>query len=377
MDGHMVSKVFLTDLRTRPGLTILDKVDRLFDATGAGQAVPPGARAAVKIHWGEGDNLAFIPPPFIGRIVDRVREAGGRPFLTDTNTLYRGTRRDAIDHVATALSHGFGPEAVRAPIIIADGLAGENYATLPAVGKHFSSLRIAGAIHRADSLVVVSHVKGHLLFGFGGAIKNLGMGCSDPAGKQQMHADVRPKVKTKKCTGCGSCVEVCPAGAASLPPSGSPERDPVAHIDLSECIGCAQCVTTCPVEAIPIQWGRSAELVQEKAAEYALGVYGPKRGRCAFFNFLINITPDCDCLDHNDVPIVADIGILAADDPVAIDQASMDLINSAPPLPGTRLPEGEIGDKFTAIHGHSWEPGMEYGEAIGLGSRKYELIKVD
>jgi len=373
----MGSKVFFTDLHTRPGLTLLDKVDRLFKAAGAGRAFAPGARAAVKFHWGEGGNLAFIPPPYVGRIVDRVKEAGGRPFLTDTNTLYRGTRHDAIDHIATAQRHGFVPEAVGTPIIIADGLVGENYVVLSSEGKHFRSLRIAGSIHSADSLIVVSHVKGHLLFGFGGAIKNLGMGCADRAGKQQMHADVRPKVKTDKCTGCGACVEVCPAGATSLLTPGSPGQDPVSRIDLKACIGCAQCITTCPVEAIPIQWGRSATRVQEKTAEYALAVFGPKRGRCAFFNFLINITPDCDCLDHNDVPIVSDIGILASEDPVAIDQASMDLINTAPPLPGTRLTEGETGDKFTAIHGHSWEPIMEYSEAIGLGSRKYELVKVD
>ena len=373
----MKSKVFFSDLRAKANNTLLDKVARLFEAAREDLTFTTRRPVAVKLHWGEEGNIAFLPPLYLRTIVDQVRAIGGRPFLTDTNTLYRGTRHDAIDNTTTALRHGFGFEGVGAPIVIADGLVGENWKSVPGTGKHFESLRIAGAIHRAEGLVVVSHVKGHLLFGFGGAIKNLGMGCSDPAGKQQMHADVKPRVKAKRCTGCETCVSVCPVGAAALLPAETPETSPVARIDLSLCIGCAQCIAACPVEAIPIQWGRAVEQVQEKTAEYALAVFTPKREKALFFNFLVNITPDCDCMGYNDTAIVADLGILASRDPVAIDQASMDLIGEARPLPGTQLPEGVEGDKFEAIHGHSWTPILAYGEEIGLGSRSYELLRVE
>ena len=365
------SRVYFSTVSTSEDSSLIDRTSGLFDAADFGSAVPPDGNVAIKMHWGEGDNLAYVAPPYLACISSRVREAGGRPFITDTNTLYRGRRRNAVDNIGVAVDHGFSIDTVKAPVIVADGLTGNDTVSVPIPGKHFTDVSIARTIHEADTVIAVSHVKGHLVLGFGGALKNLGMGCAGPVGKQRMHADVKPFVKAKYCIGCGTCMSRCPSDAISFTDAGK------AKIDKSLCIGCAECINACPEEAIPAQWKTDGSLIQEKTAEYALGsVYG-KEGRLGFFNFLINITPDCDCFGWNAPPVCADIGILASTDPVAIDQASMDLVEKTDPLPGSEHDHGgHGGGTLGSVHGVDWSVILAHGESLGLGSRTYDLVEL-
>jgi len=360
--------VYFTDMRTRQGANLLQKTQRLFQAAGFSECIRPNDLVAVKLHWGEVGNLAYLAPPLVRAVVDQVKECGGKPFLTDSNTLYRGGRRNAVDNILTAFHNGFSPETVGAPIIVADGIRGMDYVSVPGRGSHFQSLKICSAIHHADSLIVLSHVKGHLLHGFGGALKNLGMGCASPAGKQAMHSDLRPRVKKSACVGCGTCVRYCPTGAVQM---GEDRR---AFIRQALCIGCGECTAVCPADAIPIRWKAEEKVVQEKTAEYALAALEGKKGRCGFLNFLTHISPDCDCFGWNDAAIAPDIGILASRDPVAIDEASARLVNQAPGLPNSKLKDIHARDKIRAVTGVNWEPILEYGQRIGLGSRRYRQI---
>jgi uncharacterized Fe-S center protein len=262
---------------------------------------------------------------------------------------------------------------VNAPLIIADGLNGKDFIQAPVNLKHCKDVKIGSAVALADALIAVTHFKAHEVAGFGGAIKNVGMGCGSRGGKQVMHSDLLPRIKEEKCKGCGKCNQWCPTGAIAV---GETKK---AAIDKNICIGCGECTVTCPHRAISINWRSDMEYgMQEKMVEYAAGVLSAKKGKCGFINFLNNISPDCDCYGFTDAPVVRDIGILASLDPIAIDQACIDLVNREKGLPGTKLEGNEdTEDKFAAIHpGIDWRRQLAYGEEIGLGSRKYELIKL-
>jgi len=360
--------VHFADMRTREGSNLLSKTQRLFHEAGLEACVGKNDLVALKLHWGEVGNLAYLAPPLVRTVVDLVKDCGGKPFLTDANTLYRGGRRNAVDNLLTAYRNGFTPETVGAPIVVADGLRGMDYVKVEGAGPHFKTLKISSAVHYADTLIILSHFKGHLLMGFGGAIKNLGMGCASTAGKQSMHSDLRPAVKQSACIGCGSCVEHCPSGAARMGEDGK------AFIDQKLCIGCGDCTAVCPAGAIPIRWKTDGRAVLEKTVEYAKGALHGKEGKFGFLNFLIRISPDCDCFSWNDTPIAPDIGILAAKDPVAIDQASVDLVNQAPGLANSKLKNLAAADKFRDVTGVDWEPQFEHAERLGLGSRAYKLV---
>ncbi len=245
--------------------------------------------------------------------MNHLVSSGKKPFLTDANTLYKGKRSNAVDHINTAATHGY----CFAPVVIADGLNGKDYVKVKVSGKHYSEVNIGSVAVHADSILVMTHFKGHELTGFGGAIKIVGMGLGSRSGKQQMHADVAPEIKNEICTGCGTCIESCPANAIRL-------VEGKAVINREKCIGCAECVVTCPSDAIEISWNGAPDSVQEKIAEYALGAVKGKK--CAYFNFINNVSPNCDCYGFNNPPIVKDVGVLASLDPVAIDQASVDLV---------------------------------------------------
>jgi uncharacterized Fe-S center protein len=375
-----VSKVFFTDLRGSHWKSLLDKLDDLMDRSDLKGKIEEKDLVAIKLHFGEEGNTAFVPPSFIRRVVDRVKRYKGKPFLTDANTLYTGSRSEAVSHMATAYRHGFAYSVVDAPIVIADGLRGNSAVQVKIDKPIFKTVSIAHEIHMADALICVTHFTGHELSGFGGVLKNLGMGCASREGKLSQHSTLSPKIKKKTCTGCKRCLPWCPVEALSmisLSPEAERERV-VASIDPKKCIGCGECILTCPTGAIQIRWDGDAALFQKKMVEYAYGAVHKKQGKIFCISFLTQITPACDCNPFSEIPIVNDIGILSSEDPVAIDQASVDLVSQEEGNRSSKLQKnwnpGE--DKFRAIYPEiDWSIQLAYGEEIGLGTRHYDLIK--
>jgi len=351
--------------------SIIARVQQLFDAAHFARLIEADAPTAIKLHFGERGNDSYIRPVFVRQVVDKIKVHGGKPFITDTNTLYTGARHNSIDHMNTAIEHGFDYAVVGAPLIIADGLTGEWYGDTKIAKKHFTSVKIAGGIVSAPSMIVMSHFKGHALAGFGGAIKNLGMGCAPGLGKMDQHKGMKPIVNEAGCVACGVCLEVCPRGAITL-------EEGVSRIGRDLCAGCGECMMACTTSSISYDWEKDLRVFMEMLTEYAFGATSGKHA-IGYFNFLLQITPDCDCVPWSAAPIVPDIGVLASTDPVAIDAASRDLVNQQQGLPGTRLTSnlapGE--DKFKGV----WSDTdgtlqLTYGEKIGLGTRSYDLIEL-
>jgi Uncharacterized Fe-S center protein len=373
----MAAKVYYSTLNTHK-VSRLDKVEKLLKKTGLKDAIAPKDLVAIKLHFGETGNLAYIRPPYVRRAVDMVKQLGGRPFLTDANTLYVGNRANSVDHLETAIQNGFDYAVVGAPLIIADGLTGKDYVKVPVSGKHFKEVNIGSAAYHADAMVVMTHFKCHELTGFGGAIKNLGMGLGSRSGKQQMHSDVLPKIKEDKCTGCARCSDWCPAKAIEMQPWTGNKKGQKAYIQDKICWGCGECAVTCLFGSISVNWRTTPEAVQEKMAEYALGAVKGKEEKVVYINFVTDVSPECDCYGHNDYPIVQDIGILASLDPVALDHACADLVNARPPMPGSVIEGIKPGeDKFQMVHpGINGRAQLLHGAEIGLGQMEYELLEI-
>lgn len=366
----MPHSVYFLDLKADFRENRLQRLGRLMDRVPFSQPLTKKNLVAVKIHFGEKGNTAYVKPIYVRPIIDKIREWGGKPFLTDANTLYVGSRSDSVSHLQTALENGFSFTVVGAPLVIADGIKGQSARRVPIHQKHFDQVSLAADIVEADALVSVAHFKGHELSGFAGTLKNLGMGCASREGKLSQHSDLAPKVTRKKCLGCGECLSHCAQGAIFL-------QEKKAMINPERCVGCGECLLICPQETIRIRWNPSFTVFQEKMIEYAWGVLKTKPGQAVFLNFLTDISPACDCYDHSDRPIVRDIGILASSDPVAVDQASVDLVNNEAGIKDSALAKnyksGE--DKFRGLYPKiDWEVQLRYGEEIGLGTRKYELI---
>lgn len=370
----MPSRVFFTDMRAGFKKSLLDKTEKLFLSAGFKDVIGSGDLVAVKLHFGESGNTGYIRPQYLRRIVKLIKAAGGKPFLTDANTLYVGSRSNAVNHLQTAVENGFAYAVVDAPLIIADGLSGKDYVNVNIGRKHFKEVKISSAAFHADALVVVTHFKGHEMTGFGGALKNAGMGLGSRSGKQMMHSDILPSVNPDKCKGCERCSQWCPAGAIGV----SPETK-ISEVNPEKCIGCGECTVTCPVQAIDVNWKTEPDIIQEKIVEYVDGVLRNKKGKCCFITFVNNVSPDCDCYGWNDAPLVKDIGILASFDPVALDQACVDLVNRESALANTRLAGKDgVEDKFRALYpAIDWTRQLVYAETIGLGKRNYQLIKIE
>ncbi len=368
----MSSPVYFASLRARDEKTsTVAKIQKLFDHAGFGAIIAKRDRTAIKLHFGELGNDSYINPVFVRQVVEKVKGCGALPFLTDTNTLYQGSRSNAVDHITTAILHGFDYAVVGAPIIIADGLCGKNLAKVTIKRKHFKRVTIAGDIASADSMIVMTHFKAHIVSGFGGAIKNLAMGCAPSVGKKDQH-QAHPYTLGERCIGCGKCAAVCPKSAIKIVKKKS-------SINRSVCIGCFECMTVCAERAIDIDWATEIPEFIERLVEYASGAVKGKEKRVGYFNFLTRITPDCDCVPWSDAPIVPDIGILASMDPVAIDSASFDLVNDQSGFSDSllRMHHKKGQDKFSG----TWEETdgyqqIRYAEELGLGDSRYELITI-
>jgi uncharacterized Fe-S center protein len=321
--------------------------------------------------------------------VKAAQKAKSKPFLTDCTTLYVGSRSDAVSHLNTAVANGFAYSVVGAPIIIADGLKGRSSQEVEVNLAECSHTHIGMEIFQADAMICLTHFKGHEMTGFGGALKNLGMGCASRRGKMFQHNDICPFIETQQCLACGSCLERCPAGAIKLakrgpkdPPAPLQSEKPrlMAVINPDKCIGCGDCILACPSHAVQVQWETQIPAFQRRVVAYAKGAVLGKEPHCTYFNFVTQVSPACDCNPFQDAPLVADIGILASHDPVAIDQASVDLVNQAPGMAHSCLREAlqPGGDKFRDVYPEvDWNVQLAYAQEIGLGSRDYELIKVE
>lgn len=371
------SKVYFTDLRCDMEVSPLSKLEKLIRAAGIDTIDFQKKLTAIKMHFGEPGNLTFLRPNYAKVVADVVKGLGGVPFLTDCNTLYPGRRKNALEHLEAALENGFSPLSTGCQIIIGDGLRGTDDVEVPvAGGESIQTAKIGTAIMEADVIISLSHFKGHEQTGFGGAIKNLGMGCGSRRGKMEQHAEGKPKISQRRCVGCGKCIRQCAHDALSL----SEERK--ATIDWNRCVGCGRCIAACNSAAIFAGNDFAVDELSRRMAEYAKAVVD---GRPHFhISLVIDISPYCDCHGGNDVPILPDVGMFASFDPVALDQACADACQHQKPIPGSRLGEHmrapgfvDRGDPFTnSMPDTNWQVCLDHCQKLGVGSRSYELITV-
>lgn len=369
------SKVYFTNLRTRPSVNLLKKLENLIVKADINNIDFKKKIVAMKIHFGEPGNLAYLRPNYAAHIVKYLKSKGAVPFLTDCNTLYWGRRANAPSHIEAAFENGFNPMATDCPVIIADGIRGTEFREIEINFELCKSAKIGSAIADADVIISLNHFKGHELTGFGGALKNLGMGCASVGGKLFLHSGSSPKIYDKNCTGCRVCEKYCAHEAIKV------GKDKIAHIDYEKCVGCGQCVAVCQYDASRVVWQSTSEKACKRITEYAFAAIKDKPS--FHVNFIMNVSPDCDCWDSNDYPIVPDLGIAASYDPVALDKACADLVTAAPALPGSKIMEinNDIDmrgkDKFRQTHPDTfWQAGIEHGVKIGLGNSDYELVTI-
>jgi uncharacterized Fe-S center protein len=359
---ELASKVYYIKASTAEGeQAISEKARRLFKAGGFAKCFKANDFTAVKVHVGEDGNTTYVKAPALKGLVDELVALKTKAFVTDTSTLYTGQRHNAIDHTALAVNRGFGMAGLGIPFIVPDGLFGTAETAVKIEGELDTEVSIAADIVRCQSILSVAHFTGHLAACAGATIKTLGMGCSSRKGKMRQHSALKPHVKKGRCTRCGECHRHCPADAITI--------DRIqAHIDQDKCIGCAECVAVCRFEAVAYDWQQENEILGKSIAEHALGAVKGKEGRCAFFNFVMSVTKDCDCFGQADMPtIVPDIGILASTDPVAVDKAAIDLVEAAG------------GKKLSQLTGYTrldWRYQIEHGVMIGLGSSEYALTEI-
>ena len=371
------SKVYMTDLRCRPGVSLLNKLEKLMRTAGIGEINFERKLVAIKMHFGEPGNLAFLRPNYAKVVADVVKSLGGVPFLTDCNTLYPGRRKNALEHLDAAYENGFSPLSTGCQVIIGDGLRGNDDVEVPVEGaEYIQTAKIGKAIMEADVIISLSHFKGHEQTGFGGAIKNLGMGCGSRRGKMEQHAQGKPMVAPRRCVGCRRCATQCAHGAITF------GEDRKASIDWDKCVGCGRCIAVCNTDAIRPGNDAAMEELGCRMAEYAKAVVD---GRPQFhISLVIDVSPYCDCHGENDLPIVPDVGMFASFAPVALDQACADACGKQSPIPGSHLDEQMHREGFCDKHDHfinsmpdtDWRVCLDHCEKIGIGTRSYELVEV-
>ena len=372
------SKVYFTDFRTKAnGDGLPTKLKKLLKKAGIANLDLDGKFVAIKLHFGELGNISYLRPNYARAVVDVVKEFGGKPFLTDCNTMYPGSRKNAIEHLYCAWENGFTPLTVGCPIIIGDGLKGTDDIEVPvAGGEYVKNAKIGRAIMDADVFISLSHFKGHEMTGFGGAIKNIGMGCGSRAGKTEQHASGQPKIDSDLCRGCKRCMLQCANNGLVY----NAETRKMS-VNKDNCVGCGRCLGACNFDAISFENFDANELLNRRMAEYAKAVVD---GRPQMhISLIVDVSPNCDCHCENDVPILPNIGMFVSSDPLALDQACVDACLAATPMPGSQLYEHIHAPGFCDKHDHfrnstpesEWKSCLEHAEKIGLGSRDYELIK--
>lgn len=368
----VVSKVYYTSMRVAGDENIPNKLKRLIKTAGIESIDFKNKFTAVKVHFGEGGNLAYLRPNYAKAVIDVIKSLGGKPFVTDCSTLYVGTRKNALDHLDIAYEHGYNPFCLGCHVIIGDGIKGTDDVDVPIDGEYVKNAKIGREIVDADIIVSLTHFKGHEGTGFGGALKNLGMGCGSSAGKADMHESEKPVVDKEKCVACGVCAKNCAHDAIRI--------EEKAKIYYDKCKGCGRCIGVCPVKAMRPGQENGCEVLSRKVTEYAYAVVKDKPS--FHISLAIDISPFCDCYDNNDAPILPDVGMFASFDPVALDQACADMCNKMEAFKDSMLGEKcecghEHKDHFHTLHPDTkWEAGIEQGVKIGLGSDKYELIQV-
>ena len=370
------SKVYFTDFRTRVGVSLTEKLQRLIKKAGITDIDMDGKFVAIKMHFGELGNLSYLRPNYAKAVADVVKECGGKPFLTDCNTLYPGSRKNALEHLDCANINGFNTITTGCQIIIGDGLRGTDDITVPVRnGEYCKEAYIGRAVMDADIFISLTHFKGHESTGFGGAIKNIGMGCGSRAGKMQQHNSGKPIVHDDLCRGCRRCAKECGSDAITY-------ENGKAVINQDICKGCGRCIGACVFDAIENQNWNANEILGGKMAEYSQAVCD---GRPTFHISLVrDISPNCDCHGENDAPILPDVGIFASFDPVALDQACVDACLHATPMPNSQLSDNLADPHWHHHHDNfldsnpnvRWKETLEHAEKIGLGTREYELIQM-
>ena len=369
----MASKVYFADLRADVHENLQQKLTRLMKTAGMGDIDFQDKFVAIKLHFGEPGNLAFLRPNWARTVADFVKERGGKPFLTDCNTLYVGGRKNALDHMDSAMLNGFNPMTTGCQIIIGDGLKGSDEVEVPVVGgEYVKNAKIGRAVMDADVFISLTHFKGHEEAGFGGCLKNIGMGCGSRAGKMEQHNAGKPHVAEKHCIGCGQCRKICAHGAPII-------ENGKAHIDHDKCVGCGRCIAVCPKNAVQINWDETTANLNRKIAEYTKAVVDGRP--CFHISLVIDVSPNCDCRPENDMAIVPNVGMFASFDPVALDMACVDAVNAQTPLRGSAADDAHtkahVHDHFQRLHPDTnWRSCLEHGEKIGIGTREYELIKI-
>lgn len=374
----MASKVYFSDLHVHIGDSLLKKFDRMIIKAGIDQIDFTDKFVAVKIHFGEYGNMAFLRHQYAKVLCDHIKARGGKPFLTDCNTLYVGYRNNALNHLESAYMNGYNPLSTGVHTIIADGLRGTDEREIPVVnGEYVEKAKIGAAIAEADIVISLTHCKGHVSAGFGGTMKNIGMGSGSKRGKMEMHFSGTPLIDHDLCIGCGQCVKNCNNQGVNVVEGPEGRK---AYIDEDKCLGCGYCFAYCPKGAISPKWGENKKLLNYKIAEYTKAALQDKPS--FHISLLINVSPECDCEGGNDLPVIPDVGMFASFDPVAIDQAAFDMANQQPVMPGSMAEkhgeaEAEKHDVFKMTHPDTdFESALSHGEKIGLGTREYELIKV-
>ena len=365
------SKVYFTDLHVTFQENLLQKLARLVKTAGMLDQIDFSNKyTAIKIHFGEPGNLSYLRPNYSKVLVDLIKAQGGRVFLTDCNTLYVGRRKNALDHLDTAYENGYNPFATGCHVIIADGLKGTDEALVPIDGDYVKEAKIGRAIMDADIFISLTHFKGHESTGFGGTLKNIGMGCGSRAGKMEMHNAGKPHVVQERCVGCGACRKNCAHSAITI-------TDRKASIDHSKCVGCGRCIGVCPMDAVDTDLDEANDILNCKIAEYTLAVL-KDRPSC-HISRVMDVSPYCDCHAENDVPIVPSIGMFASFDPVALDMACVDAVNRQPVIEGSLLSRQPHThhDHFTDTHPDTnWKSAIDHAVKLGLGQKEYELITI-